>query len=387
MNHLSIIQKCILQLLKEEPFYAHFFLNSHIIYDRWKVERAAVAVINSSPVFIFNTAWMESLPVNHAQEVIKHEILHLVLQHLIEENREKTEDRTVNGKEYRIDKHQIKNIATDCAINQYLKNLPENCVTLEGVSKMVEEELEPFQTSDYYFGKLMQKADKVMQDIADGKMGTLDEHDLEIPGDQKGELRNGIISRVTKEATNKAAGNVPDAIRKALDAFQTPQISWQNILRNFVATHVSRKVKYTKKKLDRRFALPAPGKTRIREMVLGVCADSSGSVSDAQFASFLSEIKVISKTISKTWMIHADCEVQSVEDLSKMKLEFVRKGNGGTAYQPAIDKCKELKCDAIIYFGDFDCADVPSNPGVPFLWVGVGNQEPPGKFGKVLRIK
>jgi hypothetical protein len=41
---------------------------------------------------------------------------------------------------------------------------------------------------------------------------------------------------------------------------------------------------------------------------------------------------------------------------------------------------------AIAYLGDFDSSDIPVNPGVPFLWVGVGNQPPPGNFGKVLRI-
>jgi predicted metal-dependent peptidase len=133
--------------------------------------------------------------------------------------------------------------------------------------------------------------------------------------------------------------------------------------------------------------MPVPGKKKKRTMTLGVCADASGSVSDEQYSMFLQELKSIAKQVELTWFIQADCEVQKVEKLTP-KTTFIpnRAGNGGTAYQPAIDKAKELGCDVIIYFGDFDTSDTPRNPGVPFLWVGVGRQDPPGDFGKVLRL-
>ncbi len=111
-------------------------------------------------------------------------------------------------------------------------------------------------------------------------------------------------------------------------------------------------------------------------------------MSDEQLSKVVSELQIINKTISKTYIIHADCEVAHVEEMRKgKKFNFVRRSGGGTAYQPAITKAVELGADAIIYFGDFDCADVPENPKRPFLWIGVGGADsPPGNFGRVLSI-
>jgi predicted metal-dependent peptidase len=101
----------------------------------------------------------------------------------------------------------------------------------------------------------------------------------------------------------------------------------------------------------------------------------------------MSEIVDISKNVSEAHLIYADCVVQKVVKIdNKNKIPMERFGAGGTAYSPAITKALGLNCDAILYLGDFDCADKPEDPKKPFLWVGVGNQEPPATFGKVLRL-
>jgi predicted metal-dependent peptidase len=185
---------------------------------------------------------------------------------------------------------------------------------------------------------------------------------------------------------NAAAGNAPDHVIKAIDALGEAKLPWKTLLRNSIMSQVSRKTQSTTKKINRRFALPVPGKKKKREMVLGVCVDESGSISEEAHTAFMSEIAQIAKNVTKTYIVHADCQVAGVDDLSKTKFNPERKAAGGTAYQPAIDKCVELKCNMIVYFGDFDTADKPKNPGVPFLWVGVGNSPAPAEFGKVIRL-
>jgi predicted metal-dependent peptidase len=154
-----------------------------------------------------------------------------------------------------------------------------------------------------------------------------------------------------------------------------------------VARSISTTTKNTRKKINRRFGLEQPGKKKKRELTLGVCVDSSGSVSDEAFQSFLTEVSRISQICQTTYLVDADCVVQNVDVIKKgKKVKNQRSGSGGTAYQPAIDKCLELKCDAIVYFGDADSSDIPKNPNIPFLWVIVGNQNPPGNFGSVVRL-
>ena len=366
------LQKAIYDLLKTEPFYAHFILNSKILYDAYKVPTAGVCVTNGTPTFVFNTKFMDSLSHEQVKEVLKHECLHLLMSHLDDMEKEKSQEQ------------KLYNIAQDCAINQYLGQLPEGCVTLDGLSKVVGKPLEAFQTSKYYYDAIKDK----QKEMEDSGLKTVDDHDMEgVEGEDTPEMAKAAVQNAAKKALGNAAGNAPDFIVKEIANYGTAQIPWQQVLKNFILTQVTQETQSTHKRMNRRFPLPVPGKKKKRNLTLGVCTDSSGSVSDAQYSMFMTEVKSITNHISKTWLIHADCQVQHVEELKKnTKTDLQRRGGGGTAYQPAISKAMELKSDVIIYFGDFDTSDTPEDPKRPFLWVGVGNQDPPAKFGKVIRL-
>lgn len=362
------IQQAIFTLLKTEPYYAHFIMESRIIFDAYRIPTAAVCVLNGTPTIVFNSDFIRSLSDPELCGVLKHEVLHLVLDHLGSAKSE--------GKD-----PYISNIAQDCAINQFIDAIPKGCVTLDSLSKAVGKKLLPKETSDYYYDQLMSKKKEL--EAAGAK--TLDEHDA-IPGADSHEVAKGAIKRVAQNAVGRSAGNVADHILAAIDKLGEAKLPWKVLLRNAIMSQVSRETQSTTKKINRRFKLPVPGKKHKRTMTLGVCVDESGSVSQEQHESFMAEIKSIANMVNKTWLVHADCEVAMVEDLSKAKFNPSRRAGGGTAYQPAIDKCKELKCNMIVYFGDFDTADLPVDPRVPFLWVGVGNSPPPANFGKVIRL-
>lgn len=367
----SIIQKSIYSLLEEEPFFAHFILNSNIVYDRFGVPTAGVNTINGVPTFVFNTKFLEKMTETQCKQIFKHEVLHLVLDHLTTFKALPKEDQV------------LANLATDCVINQYLTDLPEGCVTLSGCSEAVGYELAPFETSDYYYYHLKKKQEEVEK----SGMTTLDDHDMECGDKGNEQVNKASVQAIAQKAVNQAAGQAPQAVIDTLAMSGEAVFPWKQILRNFIMKQVSNTTLNTQKRVNRRFAIPVPGKKKKRTMTLGVCLDSSGSVSDEAYISFLREVKSISRQVEKTYLVHADSVVQKVEELgSKTKISNTRAGCGGTAYQPAIDKCKELGCSVIIYFGDFDTSDTPVNPKVPFLWVGVGNQKPPADFGKVLRL-
>lgn len=373
---MKILEKSINKLLNEKPFFAHFFLNSKIVFDLLGVPTAGAAVTKESTLLVFNREFINSLNADEVCAVIEHEILHLLFEHVYIMRDNKS-----------LFNNHIRNLAMDVAINQFIQGLPTMALTLDWANKQVGEQLEPEQTWEYYYSKLLKKADEL------GDASTLDSHDASMPGEViegegKENLSKEIIKSTIDKAMKDAKGNVPNVVLKSYDAFKhNHKMPWQQILNNFVSRCVSLTTMPTRKKRNRRFGLDQPGKKKKRELVLGVCVDSSGSISDESYTTFMNELGGITKICQKVYFVEADCVVQDVTTIKKNKrFDANRKGCGGTAYQPAIDKCMELKCDAIVYFGDMDASDKPNNPGVPFLWAIVGGQDKAGDFGHEIRL-
>jgi predicted metal-dependent peptidase len=366
MKNLEIV---IYKLLHAEPFFAHFLLGAKITYDMPGVPTAGARIHRGDIEFVFNTEWFFSKPIEQQIGIAKHEIMHIILDHC---------GKRSGG----FENMMAKNVAMDCAINQYIEGLPKDGVSLEMVRKMTGRNLEAFQTWEYYYEAIKQAA----KDEA-GPDHTFMESGSSNPDN----VNKAIIKNATSKAMSAAAGKIPNGLAGVIASMNAPaQLPWKQILRNFVANCRSIENKVTRLRTNRRFDLEQPGKKKLKKLRLGVCIDESGSVSDESFNKFMNEIKSLAKGTTVTYIVHADCEVHKVDTIKNGKVNTKvvgqRQSSGGTAYQPAIDECKKRHCDVIIYCGDFDCADKPVNPGIPFLWVGVGNSPPPAEFGKVLRL-
>lgn len=367
-------EKPMYLLLSTEPFYAHFLMACRIKLNVPKVETLGVMVKKGAITMVINTEFFNKLKIKEQAAVLKHEMMHVLLGHC--------EGR---GKAYKAN-HILANVAMDCAINQHISDLPEGCVTLDTLEKKLEHPLKPYETFEYYYAALM-ASDKIKEEMVNN-------HEFMEGSDSEGEFEaaqnRNAIGRAAKDAMKAAVGKVPSGIEKALaDLTKDSQVSWRQILRNIVSSTPFAEKRNTRKKVHRRFELDQPGKRRKRKLKVAVCADSSGSVSDESYTAFMKEIMSISRNTAVTYLIEADCEIQNVKKITgtaKLSDLTVRHGSGGTAYQPAITKAVELKVDLIIYFGDMDSADYPENPGVPFIWVRVGDQKPPGDFGRVVDL-
>ncbi len=368
---MNNVESAIKNLLSHKPFYAHFYLNSVIKYDTPGVTTAAVGLTTSGPVMHFSRAFISDLSPEELSGVIEHETLHLLFDHLSSMNDKNTIPK-------------IANIAMDLSINQYISNLPKEALFLDQFNKTFNLNMLPEQTWEYYYSYLLQAAkDYTGSDSFDQHIGSLDDPRL------TPDMKKAILREVVESAAKEAKGNVPEQLVKVIESLRnTHQVSWKQVLNNFVSKCVANTTQNTRKKTNRRFGLDQPGKKKKRELILGVCVDSSGSVSDNDYDKFMAEVVQLSKIASKIYIVEADCVVQNIDTVKKGKsFKLQRKGCGGTAYQPAISKCSELKCDAILYFGDFDSSDTPNNPGVPFLWVGVGDSPKPADFGSEIRLK
>lgn len=357
-------------LLSEKPFYAYFLINSAVLWDAYGVPTAGAGVLNATPTLIFNSKFVSTLTTEELAGLIEHEVEHLV------------HDHTGLCKRLNLDKH-VHNIATDWSINQRIKVLPKGVITHEEMEKRLGKQIEKYEDSIFYYNLLLDNQDKI-QDLM-----PLDDHDLKELQDKldNGSLAQAAVKEALGKAIGKAAGNVPDHLKGIITQIMKPaELPWQQILRNFISSSTSSLNLNTRKKINRRFGLDAPGKKKKRLLTLGICTDSSGSVSDDLYAQFLNEIYHITKHTGISYLIEVDCEVKSVQKLKKNAKLTERTGYGGTAYNPGLKKCQELQCDAIIYMGDGDCADTPENPKVPVLWVLPKDARCPGNFGKTLFI-
>ena len=367
MNNL---EKAIKTLLNDEPFYANFFLASKIVMDPPNLPTAAATADSQSTILMFNSAFINALTPLEVVGVVKHEILHLLFEHIYAYRGNSNLDK------------KLANICMDLAINQYIKDLPKGSVTLPLISAAIKKHLPSFQTWEYYYNEVIQNAGKT------SGMVTMDDHSGFEKGEESSELNREVIKNTVGEAVKASIGNIPEGLQQVLNALKTThKVPWQQVLANFVARSASPFTRSTRKKIHRRYGISQPGKVKKRELVLGFCVDSSGSISDENYEQFMSELVKVIQYCSKVYFVEADCVVQSVTTLTKKTPPtLTRSGRGGTAYQPAISKCLELGCDAIIYLGDFDTSDTPKNPGKPFLWVGVGTSPKPGNFGSEIRI-
>jgi predicted metal-dependent peptidase len=365
-------EKLIYRLLKSEPFFANFLLSAKLVLNEPRIQTAGASVQKGQIVFYFNPEFMTKHPIEEQMNIMKHEVFHVLLDHCGNRN---------GGKGNKM----AKNIAMDCAINQHLRPLPKDCITLQSVEKMVKKNLKPLECWEYYYDQMKQAC----KDSSEPHDHDMMEEGEETPEEEA--MRKATVKDAAAKAWSASAGNVPEALSGIIAKMNAPaQLPWKQVLRNFVANARVVLTKPSRLKPHRRFELDQPGRKKLRKLILGVCVDSSGSVSDEAYAKFMNEIASLSKNTSITYLVHADCEVQRVSVIKGGKPKkgelSERHGNGGTAYQPAINECLKRDCDAIIYFGDMDAADKPKNPGVPFIWVRVGNSTPPGAFGKILDL-
>lgn len=360
---LDMIHDALMLLADRHPYYLHILSQVILKEDNNMPHPIGVGVDNSNIILVVNRHKFSEYTLEEQASLLQHECIHITMNHLSQPG-------------YKEDPIRW-NLAMDAAINQFISHLPEGSITLPLLEKMYDlPKLPHLETSEVYY--------KYLQNVPDEqRIMQLDAHSFE---QENSELTKSISKHAVETAVKDCAGNIPHDLKKYIDQTLRSGVDWKAQLRNFVATLAVPKYKATIKRRNRRHSPPVPGRKKLREVKLGVCWDVSGSINDEQVAQFFAETKSLTKIVSKVYLVQADSRVQSATLVTSSTVLPVRNGYGGTAYQPAIDKCLEIGCNGIIYFGDFDCADTPTNPKVPFLWVGISNQKPPVTWGKVIRI-
>lgn len=370
-------------LMLEEPFYGLFMMGLHRGFNK-EIPTAGVYIENLSFKLEFNPDFWISLDPKKRKGLTKHEMLHIIFNHITGFNHLKNKE--------------ISNIAMDLEINQLIDEemLPDDGMKLELFPEI-------FNSKDvnkgtiYYYEKLLEAAknntcpnlNSLLNAMKSGKLTCeIDGKNINVP-DHKFEKGSKSISEAEKkllekqigsmisncaEAVKKSSGNLPSYIEDILNQInfsEPPKFDWRGYLRRFADSSIKVYTKKTRRKESRRF-FGNPGlKIKQKKHIL-VAIDTSGSVSNDELTEFMQEINHIYRTGVTITLVQADAAIAKIEEYTdKLKNNFKVYGRGGTSFQPVIDYYNENKnkFSALIYLTDGEASAPQHSPLNKILWV------------------
>lgn len=398
---MSVIEKSMIELIRQEPWWAYFIMEMRIIY-RDDIDTLGVNVTDKINLYV-NKTFFNNIDRLGQIDVLKHECMHPLFNHILRSKDLKVFE-TDKGKLTDSSQHGLFNRAADYAINEFLPNLPmihkydESGKVIEGksgkpclVEDLIEEckeyniEVERRQTMEYYYCILCQllKADPDRVTQAQ----TIDDHGLWGEGD--GEIAAEVIKSAVSNATTKSAGNTPEGLGSVINSILHPKVSWNKVLRMFFAKSNNISRRSTRSKINRRYGIDFPGHKKDRKLHILSMVDTSGSMSDEILEQVASELYYQVKCGARVTIIEFDAAVQNVYELKDKQLVTEFKGRGGTVFSPAFAKAEEFDADGIVVFSDMGVWDKDpiKKPKVPVLWVCTEGVKPPYSWGKTIDIE
>lgn len=373
----SLVRACK-DLLIQEPFYGLFLLNlrKEIVPKEHKIQTAAVGPNGINFTLYINECFWNNLDPKYHVSILKHEMLHLVFGHCTEL--------------YDVDDQQTMNKGMDCEINQYINLLPDDAITLDKVSKLLGENLEPKKGSWYYYKKLQQfYKNNPNADV--GKM--LDDHSLwpkDMPEAEKKLLENQIKYKLKEvaEQVTKQAGSIPGELSEIIKALKQkePVFNWKKYFRRVIGNAITSEIQLTRMRPSKRFP-DARGIRMKRKPNILVGVDTSGSVNNEEFAEFFAEIHHIYKTGVSVTVAECDTQITNVFEY-KGSQDIKRTGFGGTILSPIVNYYKEHpEFTVCVIFTDGYC-DTTMPPCQNLIWVitSSGNKSTKYTPGKVIFI-
>lgn len=386
----NTIETAMIALLKTEPFFASMLLKMNREFSD-RVPTAGVYVKDKIHLVV-NPKFFASLTLLEQIAVLKHEVFHCISNHFA---RYKQHDK------------KLFNVAADIAINQYIKNIPQNVTidgekaktaTLENYSSFYPN-LKQKETAEYYYNELWDKAKKVTMKLdqngnpefsdEDGK--PIDDHEIWNEGYTNEQVVKQVIAHTVNSAVEEAKkhmlgmGNIPSEVLIAIDKLNRSLLDWKGILRKFVANSSEVFKTPTRTRRNRRFGTLYPGEKTECNINITSIIDTSGSMSPQQLSEINSEMLALVNNNVDVTLIQCDTKVHGIEKFNK-KTSVKFKGGGGTSMAPAFEEALKHQPDAIICFTDGYIPDDISKSKVPCLWVVSNNKDFKWHFGKVVHL-
>jgi len=375
-------------------FYAHMISQCSITIDETLPSYAGVAFMEDHYNLYLNNEMMSTIPVQERLGVLKHEMLHILNNHVF-----RAEERT----------HEPWNYSTDCAINQLITktHLPEGGILPDNFPVGEGKTIKDKQHAEFYYDLIDFKdpEDSDLDGDSDGQDGDSEDskqgkpskpskapnHDKwkESKGDK--DLLKDMTKKMIEQSiqeTEKSKGNIPQEISDMLSMFtREVQVDWRRVLKNITGNKRANK-RSTIMKKPRRFKNrpDLKGTTKDRTFTLVVGVDVSGSMSNKEILNGLNEIHHICKSNNtKMEMVQIDTEIHKIETFSRNTKLFERTGAGGTYMGDCVKYLKEnrIEHDALVMISDCYIEDLSTddnwlNYSKRVIWLSTEDITPPG---------
>jgi predicted metal-dependent peptidase len=357
-----MIEEMIVSLVRTKPFYAHFIQQMNRI-ETEKIPTLGVNITSRINLF-FNPKFLETLAFGERVACLEHEVLHLLHLHLFRGD----------GKE-----KKLFNVACDLAINPYIDNLPKAAL----LPKLFG--LEEKKTAEWYYKKLMEKAEKFKAKLEKMCSSLLDDHELWKDSKEDPEYQQEFLRRSIKVSLDESQdyGSLPGDMKNELQEFlERSYVNWRRILERFLIHATLIRAVSSRKRPNRRFE-EFPGERIEQKLKLLIGLDTSGSVGDHELGLFFSEIEKIKALGMEVTVAECDAQVGNVYRY-RTRPKAVS-GRGGTSFRPVFELAEKLKPDALLYLTD-GCGDYPERSKTPTLWCLTPDGEFSGSFGKAVKL-
>ena len=364
----------VARLLMNEPFFAALSR---------RVDKQATEMLPTAGVLVnpntgqfemkYNPRFFATLTDPQKRDIIKHEMYHIIFEHLT--------DRRPEG-----EKNRAWNFATDLAINSHLRDLPPGCLR---PGHDMFKDYPSGMTAEWYLDKLKKdppdgydeegdKGDGQGQGDGDGQgdMGQFDSHegwgdvDATTREIAKERLKDTIRKAAEEASKSNSWGSVPQSVRKDIMKRISGFVDWKKVLRYFVKTSQKARKSSTIKRINRRYPYVHPGRKTNRQANIAVSIDQSGSVSDSMLSAFFAELNKLSDLATFTVIPFdtsvAEDQVYQWKKGEKRKWERVR--SGGTDFNPPTEYVNARGFDGHIVLTDL-CAPKPKASKCQRMWM------------------
>lgn len=394
-DFFSLVNKVNLSLMEDnENFYGYFLFQMEREI-RFDISSAtSVNFKGAKYVMYFNPIIFLELNMKQMETTIKHEILHVISQHLIRAKELKGKYSTL-----------ALNISMDVVVNQYLDYLPPYSITLEYINNKYDMKLEPYKTFEYYLEKVQTELD-LQEENDEGEEVDSNEnvivdfdpertHDMWEESDEVDEKTlNEFTEKFADSAQKGKNPNYIDAMIKSLKN-RNGELPWNLFLKKLMRTiEANKKKTVTRRNRRQPSRLDLRGELRGHKAEIAVAIDISGSISDEEFKQAIKEVLAIVKSHNQEiTIIECDKEIRRAYKVKSPRdvQERIATG-GGTKFSPVFEYANNKKINLLIYFtdgkGEEKLEVIPR--GYKTLWVISGRgdklslREP---FGVVKKLK
>ena len=352
----ALVDKVNLSLMEDKDnFYGYFLFQMEKVIRFDITSATSVNFKGAKYVIYFNPIIFLELSMKQMETTIKHEILHIVSQHLMRAKELKDKYSTL-----------AINMAMDVVVNQHLDYLPPYSITLEYVNNRYNLNLESYKTFEYYLEKIQTELDLQEEDDEDEELNSNEnvaiiEFDIEKTHDSWGES-DDIDEKTLREFTEKIAdnsnkGSIPSYLEGMLKSLKNSkgELPWNLYLKKLMGTvEVNKKKTITRRNRRQPNRLDLRGELRGHKAEIAVALDISGSISDEEFKQAIKEVLNIVKNYNQEiTIIECDKEIKRVYKVNSVKdvKDRIATG-GGTAFTPVFEYANSKKLNLLVYFTD-----------------------------------